>query len=75
MKNLADTWGEDYASAIFPADAGVQFIPGDMGVKALNGMHGYDPADEDSLACWLSTEPVPECVQRVRDFFAVMTRL
>ena len=68
-------WREDhkFGDAIFLADAGVQFCPSDMGVKPLNGMHGFDPADEDSDACWLSTVPVPEGVSRVCDYFAVMT--
>ena len=68
-------WREDrkFGDAIFLADAGVQFIPSDMGVKPLNGMHGFDPADKDSCAAWLSTEPVPESVTRVCDYFSVMT--
>ena len=69
-------WRDDrkFGDAIFLADAGVQFCPSDMGVKPLNGMHGFDPADEDSRACWLSTEPVPDGVGRVCDYFRVMTR-
>ena len=69
-------WREDrkFGDAIFLADAGVQFCPSDMGVKPLNGMHGFDPDDEDSAACWLSTVPVPEGVSRVCDYFSVMTR-
>ncbi|MBQ2630858.1 MAG: alkaline phosphatase family protein [Kiritimatiellae bacterium] len=68
-------WREDhkFGDAIFLADAGVQFCPSDMGVKPLSGMHGYDPADVDSRACWLSTVPVPEGVSRVCDYFAAMT--
>jgi hypothetical protein len=67
-------WRDDrkFGDAIFLADAGVQFAPSDMGVKPLNGMHGFDPADEDSRACWLSTVPVPEGVNRVCDYFKVM---
>ena len=70
-------WREDhkFGDAIFLANAGVQFCPSDMGVKPLNGMHGFDPADEDSAACWLSTVPVPEGVSRVCDYFAVMTAI
>ena len=64
--------GRKFGDAIFLANAGVQFAPSDMGVKPLNGMHGFDPADEDSDACWLSTVPVPEGVSRVCDYFAVM---
>ena len=68
-------WREDrkFGDAIFLANAGVQFAPSDMGVKPLNGMHGFDPADEDSDACWLSTVPVPDGVARVCDYFCVMT--
>lgn len=67
-------WRADhkFGDAIFLADAGVQFVPSDMGVKPLNGMHGFDPADVDSQACWLSTVPVPEFVTRVCDYFRVM---
>ena len=69
-------WRDDrkFGDAIFLADTGVQFAPSDMGVKPLNGMHGFDPDDEDSLACWLSTVPVPEGVSRVCDYFGIMTR-
>ena len=69
-------WREDrkFGDAIFLADAGVQFCPSDMGVKPLNGMHGFDPADKDSSAAWLSTVPVPDSVSRVCDYFSVMTQ-
>jgi len=68
-------WRDDrkFGDAIFLADPGIQFVPGDMGIKPLNGMHGYDPADGDSMASWLSTVPVPPSVVRVRDYFSVMT--
>jgi len=64
-----------FGDDIFLAKAGVQFCPSDMGVKPLNGMHGFDPADRDSFAAWLSTVPVPSSVTRVCDYFAVMTSL
>ena len=69
-------WREDrkFGDDIFLADAGVQFCPSDMGVKPLNGMHGFDPADKDSAAAWLSTAPVPDSVSRVCDYFSEMTR-
>lgn len=62
-----------FGDDIFLAEAGVQFCPSDMGVKPLNGMHGFDPADKDSCAAWLSTVPVPDSVSRVCDYFSVMT--
>ena len=69
-------WRDDrkFGDAVFLADPGVQFCPSDMGVKPLNGMHGYDPSDIDSLACWLSTEPVPDGVTRVCDYFSWISR-
>ena len=68
-------WREDrkFGDAIFLADAGVQFCPSDMGVKPLAGMHGFDPADEDSQAAWLSTATPPDSLRRIRDVFAAMT--
>ena len=68
-------WREDrkFGDDIFLAKPGVQFCPSDMGVKPLNGMHGFDPSDKDSFAAWLSTVPVPDSVSRVCDYFAVMT--
>ena len=68
-------WRDDrkFGDAIFLANPGVQFCPSDMGVKPLNGMHGYDPSDSDSCACWLSTVPVPDSLVRVCDYFSVMT--
>ncbi len=67
-------WRDDckFGDAIFLADTGVQFVPSDMGVKPLNGMHGFDPADIDSAACWLST--APSSVARVCDYYAEMTK-
>lgn len=62
-----------FGDAIFLANPGIQFCPSDMGVKPLNGMHGFDPSDIDSQACWLSTVPVPQGVSRVCDYFSVMT--
>ena len=68
-------WRDDhkFGDAVFLAETGVQFVPSDMGVKPLKGMHGFDPADIDSQACWLSTVPVPAGVSRVCDYFHVMT--
>lgn len=67
-------WREDrkFGDDIFLADAGYQLCPSDMGVKPLNGMHGFDPADKDSCAAYLSTAPVPDFVHRVADYFRAM---
>lgn len=69
-------WRKDakFGEDIFLAAPGVQFSPGDMGAKPLNGMHGYDPNDEDSLAAFLSTAPVAPEITKVADYFSAMTR-
>lgn len=61
-------FGED----IFLCETGVQIEPCDMGMKALNGMHGFSPEDKDSFACLLSTAPVRQKPNEVKDFFALM---
>ncbi len=68
-------WRDDhkFGDDIFLADPGVQLCPSDMGVKPLNGMHGFDPADKDSAAACLSTAPLPEGMARVSDYFKLMT--
>lgn len=72
-----DIWREDhkFGDALFLADAGMQITPSDMGIKPLNGMHGFDPADKDSFTAYLSTAPAPESLKRVADYFAIMTAL
>ena len=61
-----------FGDAIFLLDAGIQIAPSDMGAKALNGMHGFDPAAEDSFAAILSNEPLPDAVEKVADYFDFM---
>lgn len=68
-------WREDrrFGEAIFLCDAGVQIAPSDMGEGALEGMHGYEPGEEHSLAAAMSTEEIPEGVKAVGDYFGWMT--
>lgn len=63
-----------FGDAIYLADPGWQFNPSDMGLKSLNGMHGYDPKDKDSQAAILSTEPIPANTTGVWDLFNIMTQ-
>ena len=68
-------WRADraFGEMIFLVNPGIQIVPSDMGVKPLAGMHGYDPADLHSRAAILSTEPIPEYVRGVADYFKLMT--
>ena len=61
-----------FGDAIFLMDPGVQIAPSDMGLKPLNGMHGFAPEDKDSQAVIMSTEEIPPEVRRVADYFSLM---
>jgi len=70
-------WGilfEDgkYGDDIFLAEPGIQFNPSDMGNKALPGMHGYDPSDDDSNAIWASNYRPKVEPMEVKDIFQCM---
>lgn len=61
-----------FGDGIFLVNPGVQIVPSDMGLKPLNGMHGYDPMEAHSLAAILSTEEIPSAVKGVYDYFGLM---
>lgn len=62
-KRLSDAqikeWGvrfpdQDYGEVFFLVDPGLLILPSDMGSAPLAAMHGYDPADPTSDACFLA---------------------
>jgi len=61
-----------FGDAIFLMDPGVQIAPSDMGLRPLNGMHGFAPEDKDSQAVIMSTDEIPPQVRRVADYFFLM---
>lgn len=61
-----------FGDELFLTAPGVQIVPSDMGKKPLNGMHGFDPAHPDSNAAILSTDAIPDFVQRVADYYPLM---
>ena len=63
-----------FGDEIFFMNVGIQIVPSDMGAKALNGMHGFEPTDILSQAAILSDSPIPEDIQSVTDYFSLMTR-
>lgn len=69
-------WREDrlFGDAIFLVNPGIQIVPSDMGLAPLGGMHGFDPEEAHSKAAILSTEPIPDDVTGVYDYFKLMTR-
>ena len=62
-----------FGDAIFLLDAGIQIAPSDMGDKPLNGMHGFIPEDEHSFAAVLSNTEIPQNIEKVADYFNLMT--
>ena len=68
-------WRDDrlFGDAIFLVNPGIQIIPSDMGNAPLGGMHGFDPDEAHSKAALLSTEPIPEEIAGVYDYFTLMT--
>ena len=69
-------WREDrmFGDAIFLVNPGIQIVPSDMGIAPLGGMHGFDPDEAHSKAALLSTDPIPDWVTGVYDYFRLMTR-
>jgi Type I phosphodiesterase / nucleotide pyrophosphatase len=68
-------WFEDkmFGETYLMMDPGVQIEPCDMGRKALAGMHGFAPEHPDSMASFLSSEPVDNMeINWVGDYFQVM---
>ena len=61
-----------FGDAIFLLDPGIQIAPSDMGLKPLNGMHGFAPEDKDSQAVIMSNAEFPDDVRRVADYFGLM---
>ncbi|MEO0793800.1 MAG: alkaline phosphatase family protein [Verrucomicrobiota bacterium] len=60
-----------YGDLFYLLPAGSLFVPSYMNLGFVKGMHGYDPAHEDSTACWLAThETLP--VKSLTDIYPVM---
>jgi hypothetical protein len=69
-------WRADraFGDALFLVNPGIQIVPSDMGLKPLGGMHGFDPDDIHSKAAIMSTEPIPDYVHGVFDYFKMMQK-
>ena len=63
-----------YGELFFLANPGVLICPSFMNETHLNGMHGYTPYDEDSVAWFGSSESLNEPPQRLDDLYALMRR-
>ena len=61
-----------YGDLVFLMNAGIQIVPSFMGVKAVKGMHGYDPAEPDSLAAISSNKPIPSSITGIQHIHHLM---
>ena len=73
-ERLHGIWRDDraFGDAIFLVNPGIQIVPSDMGLKPLGGMHGFDPDDIHSRAAIMSTDPIPDYMRGVFDYFHLM---
>lgn len=63
-----------YGELFYLLRNGTIFAPSFMNRKRVPAMHGFDPAEPDSRACWLTTHPVDPAPQRINEIFGVMQR-
>lgn len=64
-----------YGELFFLLDGGVLLNPSFLGETSMAGMHGYDPADADSMAMFVSSEEPPYVPKRLDDHYGIMAAL
>ncbi|MBT8045994.1 MAG: hypothetical protein KJN67_02395, partial [Pontiella sp.] len=67
-------WFEDgqYGDLVFLMNSGIQIVPSYMGAKQVKGMHGYHPADPDSLASISSNRSIPGSITKIQHIHQLM---
>ena len=63
-----------YGELIYLLRNGVIFAPSYMNQRSVPGMHGFDPAEPDSAACWLTNHDSCAVPGRIEQIFQVMMR-
>ena len=61
-----------YGELFYLLDNGCIFAPSFMNRSRVPGMHGFDPAEPDSRACWLTTHLCENPPARINGIFDVM---
>lgn len=61
-----------FGDLFFLLNPGVLLCPSFMGTRPIAGMHGYDPADKDSAASYLSNTPTDALPHRLTDLYGLM---
>ena len=73
------TWGchfpdGRYGELIYLLHNGNIFAPSFMNQRRVPAMHGFDPAEPDSAACWLTNYPCPTPPRRLDGIYEIMRR-
>lgn len=61
-----------YGDLVFLMHSGVQIAPSFMGRRAIRGMHGFHPSDDDSRAMICANEPLPPSLTRIEQIFGYL---
>jgi len=63
-----------YGELFYLLDNGIIFAPSYMNQRRVPAMHGFDPDEPESAACWLTTHPDPDPPKRIEGIFKTMLR-
>jgi len=63
-----------YGELFYLLDNGVIFAPSFMNQRRVPAMHGFDPNEPDSAACWLTNYPCPNPPRRLDGIYKVMSQ-
>ena len=74
-----ESWGcyfpdHRYGEIFYLLNNGTIFAPSFMNRGRVPGMHGFDPREPDSAACWLATHPCEQPPAQIHEIFYVMRR-
>ncbi len=64
--------GNTYGETFFLMNPGVLLCPSHMGIKPLAGMHGYAPQHPDSVASFMTNEPLEPMPNRLENLYVLM---
>jgi len=72
-----ESWGcyfpdHRYGEIFFLLNNGAIFAPSFMNRRSVPGMHGFDPREPDSRACWLTTHPCEHTPSQIHEIYHVM---
>jgi hypothetical protein len=72
-----ESWGclfpyNRYGELFYLLNNGTIFAPSFMNRGQVPGMHGFDPREPDSRACWLTTHPCERKPAQIHEIYQVM---